>query len=77
MSGRAEGSGLRYGWTTGACATASTAAAYTALLTGTFPDPVEIVLPKGHGRPSRSPASGWATVSRRQAWSRTPATIPT
>ncbi|MER7083839.1 cobalt-precorrin-5B (C1)-methyltransferase [Saccharopolyspora kobensis] len=48
MSGRAEGSGLRYGWTTGACATASTAAAYTALLTGTFPDPVEIVLPKGH-----------------------------
>lgn len=43
-----EGSGLRYGWTTGACATASTAAAYTALLTGTFPDPVEIVLPKGH-----------------------------
>ncbi|TDD49206.1 cobalt-precorrin-5B (C(1))-methyltransferase [Saccharopolyspora elongata] len=48
MSGRGEGSGLRYGWTTGACATASTAAAYTALLTGTFPDPVEIVLPKGH-----------------------------
>ncbi|GAA4619289.1 cobalt-precorrin-5B (C(1))-methyltransferase [Saccharopolyspora hordei] len=47
MSGR-EGTGLRYGWTTGACATASTAAAYTALLTGTFPDPVEIVLPKGH-----------------------------
>ncbi|MEV6228406.1 cobalt-precorrin-5B (C(1))-methyltransferase [Saccharopolyspora shandongensis] len=48
MSGRGEGSGLRYGWTTGACATASTAAAYTALLTGAFPDPVEIVLPKGH-----------------------------
>ncbi|MBB5155602.1 cobalt-precorrin-5B (C(1))-methyltransferase [Saccharopolyspora phatthalungensis] len=48
MSGRGEGTGLRYGWTTGACATASTAAAYTALLTGTFPDPVEIVLPKGH-----------------------------
>jgi len=38
---------LRYGWTTGACATAATKAAYTALLTGTFPDPVEIVLPKG------------------------------
>ncbi|QUH04434.1 cobalt-precorrin-5B (C(1))-methyltransferase [Saccharopolyspora erythraea] len=48
MSGRTEGSGLRYGWTTGACATASTTAAYTALLTGSFPDPVEIVLPKGH-----------------------------
>jgi cobalt-precorrin-5B (C1)-methyltransferase len=39
--------GLRYGWTTGACATAATTAAYTALLTGEFPDPVEIVLPKG------------------------------
>jgi cobalt-precorrin-5B (C1)-methyltransferase len=38
---------LRYGWTTGACATAATTAAYTALLTGTFPDPVEITLPKG------------------------------
>ncbi|MGY0232319.1 cobalt-precorrin-5B (C(1))-methyltransferase [Longispora urticae] len=38
---------LRYGWTTGACATAGTTAAYTALLTGEFPDPVEITLPKG------------------------------
>ncbi|WP_028936035.1 cobalt-precorrin-5B (C(1))-methyltransferase [Pseudonocardia spinosispora] len=39
--------GLRYGWTTGACATAATTAAYTALLTGSFPDPVRIELPKG------------------------------
>jgi cobalt-precorrin-5B (C1)-methyltransferase len=38
---------LRFGWTTGACATAATTAAYTALLTGEFPDPVGIVLPKG------------------------------
>jgi cobalt-precorrin-5B (C1)-methyltransferase len=38
---------LRFGWTTGACATAATKAAYTALLTGEFPDPVEILLPKG------------------------------
>ena len=38
---------LRRGWTTGACATAATKAAYSALLTGTFPDPVEILLPKG------------------------------
>jgi cobalt-precorrin-5B (C1)-methyltransferase len=37
--------GLRYGWTTGACATAATTAAYTALLTGEFPDPVTIDLP--------------------------------
>ena len=38
---------LRYGWTTGACATAATTAAHTALLTGDFPDPVRITLPKG------------------------------
>ncbi len=38
---------LRRGWTTGACATAATKAALTALVTGVFPDPVEIVLPKG------------------------------
>jgi cobalt-precorrin-5B (C1)-methyltransferase len=42
---------LRRGWTTGACATAATKAAFTALLTGRFPDPVEIALPKGE-RPS-------------------------
>lgn len=39
--------GLRSGWTTGACATAATTAAYAALLTGEFPDPVTITLPKG------------------------------
>ncbi len=39
--------GLRRGWTTGACATAATKAAYAALLTGEFPDPVVITLPKG------------------------------
>ncbi|MEX5721221.1 cobalt-precorrin-5B (C(1))-methyltransferase [Geodermatophilus maliterrae] len=39
--------GLRHGWTTGACATAATTAAYTALLTGEFPDPVTIDLPGG------------------------------
>jgi cobalt-precorrin-5B (C1)-methyltransferase len=38
---------LRRGWTTGACATAATRAAYTALLTGNFPDPVTITLPRG------------------------------
>ncbi|WP_404817271.1 cobalt-precorrin-5B (C(1))-methyltransferase [Streptomyces thermolineatus] len=44
-------SGLRPGWTTGACATAATTAACTALFTGGFPDPVTITLPKGQ-RPS-------------------------
>ena len=38
---------LRRGWTTGACATAATKAALIALITGEFPDPVAILLPKG------------------------------
>jgi cobalt-precorrin-5B (C1)-methyltransferase len=42
-----EGRPLRRGWTTGACATAAAKAAFTALLTRGFPDPVEITLPGG------------------------------
>ncbi len=38
---------LRKGWTTGACATAAVKAAFEALSSGTFPDPVTITLPKG------------------------------
>jgi len=38
---------LRRGWTTGACAAAGAKAAFQALATGAFPDPVEITLPKG------------------------------
>lgn len=37
---------LRRGWTTGACATAAAAAAFEALLTGRFPDPVTVILPR-------------------------------
>ncbi len=40
--------GLRPGWTTGACATAAAASATQALFTGEFTDPVTITLPKGH-----------------------------
>ena len=43
----ADGTPLRRGWTTGACATAATKAACTALFAGTFPDPVAIRLPRG------------------------------
>ncbi|MDP6707874.1 MAG: cobalt-precorrin-5B (C(1))-methyltransferase [Alphaproteobacteria bacterium] len=46
MSRRPKGA-LRRGWTTGACATAATKAAYHRLLTGRFPDPVSITLPRG------------------------------
>src|SRR5258708_29701002 len=38
---------LRRGWTTGACAAAAARAAFAALLTGRFPDPVSIRLPRG------------------------------
>jgi cobalt-precorrin-5B (C1)-methyltransferase len=46
MSRKPEGE-LRRGWTTGACACAAARAAFEALLTGAFPDPVEIGLPRG------------------------------
>jgi cobalt-precorrin-5B (C1)-methyltransferase len=38
---------LRRGWTTGACATAAARAAWQGLITGAFPDPVTIRLPRG------------------------------
>src|SRR6266851_7135083 len=44
---RAETAPLRRGWTTGACAAAAARAAFAALLTGRFPDPVTIRLPRG------------------------------
>jgi cobalt-precorrin-5B (C1)-methyltransferase len=45
--GRKPAGELRRGWTTGACAAAATKAAYLALLTGRFPDPISIRLPGG------------------------------
>ncbi|NNF77973.1 MAG: cobalt-precorrin-5B (C(1))-methyltransferase [Rhizobiales bacterium] len=54
---------LKRGWTTGACATAATRAAFTALLTGEFPDPVEIVLPKG-----QTPAFALACEGKGEGW---------
>src|SRR5260221_8161315 len=44
---QAESATLRRGWTTGACAAAAARAAFAALLTGRFPDPVSIRLPRG------------------------------
>ena len=44
---REERVALRRGWTTGACAAAAAHAAFAALLTGRFPDPVTIRLPRG------------------------------
>jgi cobalt-precorrin-5B (C1)-methyltransferase len=42
---------LRRGWTTGTCAAAATKAAFAALVSGDFPDPVAVTLPRGE-RPS-------------------------
>jgi cobalt-precorrin-5B (C1)-methyltransferase len=42
---------LRRGWTTGTCAAAAAKAAFTALVSGDFPDPVAVTLPRGE-RPS-------------------------
>ncbi|MGP0057670.1 MAG: cobalt-precorrin-5B (C(1))-methyltransferase [Beijerinckiaceae bacterium] len=50
MTSKSDGAApaqLRTGWTTGACATAAARAAYEALLTDAFPDPVSILLPGG------------------------------
>src|SRR5580700_4369090 len=44
---RDDANPLRRGWTTGACAAAAARAAFAALLTGEFPDPVTIRLPRG------------------------------
>jgi cobalt-precorrin-5B (C1)-methyltransferase len=50
---------LRFGWTTGACAAAAAKAAFTALLTGDFPDPVEITLPRGQNTAFALAETGW------------------
>jgi cobalt-precorrin-5B (C1)-methyltransferase len=56
---------LRRGWTTGACATAASKAAYAALLSGAFPDPVSIALPKGE-----TPVFALALAERGDGWAR-------
>ncbi|WP_440409436.1 cobalt-precorrin-5B (C(1))-methyltransferase [Neorhizobium petrolearium] len=47
----ADGKNLRRGWTTGTCAAAASKAACLALVSGRFPDMVEVTLPGGQ-RPS-------------------------
>jgi len=59
----AENSTLRRGWTTGACAAAAARAAFAALLTGRFPDPVSIRLPRGQ-KPSFPLALGELDAGR-------------
>jgi cobalt-precorrin-5B (C1)-methyltransferase len=56
---------LRRGWTTGACAAAAAKASWQALLTGSFPDPVTIRLPRGE-----TPAFALARTEMREGWAR-------
>ena len=56
---------LRRGWTTGACATAAVKAAFAALKSGSFPDPVSIKLPKGE-----IPAFALALKETGEGWAR-------
>ncbi len=57
------GTALRRGWTTGACAAAAARAASTALLSGAFPDPVAVALPRG-----RAPAFALARQAQGAGW---------
>lgn len=56
---------LRRGWTTGACATAAAKAAFQALITGSFPDPVTIRLPRGE-----TPAFALCRTATGEGWAR-------
>ncbi len=58
-----DGSALRRGWTTGACATAAVKSALSALLGGDFIDPVSIHLPGG-----QEPAFALAREARSADW---------
>jgi cobalt-precorrin-5B (C1)-methyltransferase len=62
---REDANGLRRGWTTGACATAAARAAFAGLLSGHFPDPVSIRLPRGG-----SAQFALALAERGGAWAR-------
>lgn len=65
MRGEKPEGQLRRGWTTGACAAAAAKAAFAALRTGKFPDPVTITLPKGE-----TPAFPLALEGRGEGWAR-------
>ena len=47
MSEPEQATPLKRGWTTGACAAGAARAAFEALLTGRFPDPVPVALAEG------------------------------
>ncbi len=62
---RNPGPDLRTGFTTGACATAAVTAAYTAMVTGIFPNPVQITLPRG-----QTPSFPLTEAATGEGWTR-------
>jgi len=54
---------LRSGWTTGCCAAAAAKAATLALLQGSFPDTVQVTLPKG-----QQPSFALSMTARGEGW---------
>ncbi|MCG5527638.1 MULTISPECIES: cobalt-precorrin-5B (C(1))-methyltransferase [Halorhodospira] len=59
------GTALRRGWTTGACAAAAARAAFSGLVSGAFPDPVTVRLPR-----ERNPAFALAAQACGDGWAR-------
>src|SRR5256884_3284196 len=62
---RQETTALRRGWPTGACAAAASRAAFQARLTGEFPNPVAIRLPRG-----QAPIFPLALAEQSDGWAR-------
>lgn len=65
MCDTSDSKSLRSGWTTGACATAAAKAAGMALFGEAFPDPVDIILPRGE-----TPSFALALSEQGVGWAR-------
>lgn len=61
-------SNLRFGWTTGTCATAAVNAAYCALVTGNFPQNVSIVTPGGKNADLEIALTEKSAVGSHEVW---------
>ena len=67
---------LRFGWTTGTCATAATYAAYTAMVSGEFPQSVTIDTPSGKSAHLDIVTAALMPLAGQQVLSKMPVMIP-
>ena len=65
MPGKTKSRELRRGWTTGACALATSSAAFIALITGKFRPQIKVMLPKG-----QQPKFLLSTAEKGDNWAR-------